>query len=66
MLIRRLVGFTLVGDALYRRSFSRPLLKCLGLEEADYVMHEMHEGNCGGHIGGRMLTQKVLLVGYIG
>lgn len=56
VLIRRSTGFTLGGDALYRRSFSIPLLKCLGSEKADYVMCEIHGGICGGKTKGRMLA----------
>ncbi|XP_042460238.1 uncharacterized protein LOC122043709 [Zingiber officinale] len=56
--------YTLIGDQLYKWVFSRPLLKCLGTEEAKYALQEIHQGCCGSHIGGRMLAQKVLLAGY--
>lgn len=36
---------------LYKRGFSFPLLRCLDLEEAHYVMHEVHKGVCGNHYG---------------
>ena len=38
--------FVLIKDILYKRSFSRPYLRCLGAEEADYVMREVHERIC--------------------
>ncbi|XP_074562949.1 uncharacterized protein LOC141819599 [Curcuma longa] len=64
-LLRRRVGhFTLVGDQLYKRAFSRPLLKCLGPEDAEYVMKEVHQGCCGNHLAGRSLARKLLLTGY--
>ncbi|XP_075636948.1 uncharacterized protein LOC142609239 [Castanea sativa] len=43
--------FVLIKDVLYKRGFSRPYLRCLGHEEADYVMREVHEGVCGNHSG---------------
>ena len=45
------VRFVLMKDVLYKRSFSRPHLWCLGPEEANYVMREVHEGICGNHLG---------------
>ncbi|XP_030958498.1 uncharacterized protein LOC115980385 [Quercus lobata] len=32
--------FVLIKDVLYKRGFSRPYLRCVGTEEADYVMRE--------------------------
>ncbi|XP_074577531.1 uncharacterized protein LOC141833939 [Curcuma longa] len=64
LLKRRATRFTLIGEQLYRRSFSRPLLKCLGPEDAEYVLKEAHQGCCGNHAGGRSLARKVLLAGY--
>ena len=43
--------FILIKDVLYKRGFSCPYLRCLGLEEEDYVMKEVHEGICGNHLG---------------
>ena len=36
--------FVQIKNVLYKRSFSLPYLRCLGPEEADYVMREIHEG----------------------
>ena len=41
--------FMLIKDILYKRGFSRPFLRCLSHDEADYVMREFHEGICGNH-----------------
>ena len=51
-------------DILYKRGFSRPFLKCLSLEEADYVMREVLEGICGNHSGSWSLVHKLIRVGY--
>ena len=42
----RATRFVLIKDVLYKRGFSRPYLRCLDNEEADYVMREVHEGIC--------------------
>ena len=43
--------FDLIKDVLYKRGFSRPYLRCLGLEEADNIMREVHKGIYGNHSG---------------
>ena len=45
------VRFVVIKDVLYKRGFSRLYLRCLGPEEADYVMKEVHERICGNHLG---------------
>ena len=54
----------LIKDVLYKRGFSRPYLWCLGNEEADYVMREVHEGICGNYSRSRSLVHKLVQVGY--
>ena len=49
---------------LYKRGFSTPILKCIGKEDANYVLREVHEGICGNHIGARTLAAKILRQGY--
>ncbi|XP_042446637.1 uncharacterized protein LOC122031607 [Zingiber officinale] len=61
---KRAARFTLVGEQLYKKAFSRPLLKCVGAEDAEYIIQEVHQGSCGGHPGGRSLAKKIILVGY--
>ncbi|XP_015942775.1 uncharacterized protein LOC107468047 [Arachis duranensis] len=52
--------FTLLNDELYRRGYSRPLLKCLDRSEAEIALAEVHEGICGIHSGARSLARKIL------
>ena len=52
--------FVLIKDVLYKRGFSRPYLRCLGPEEADYVMREVHERICRNHLGSRLLVHKLI------
>ena len=56
--------FVLIREVLYKRGFSHPYLRCLGTEEADYVMREVHEGICGNHSGSRSLVHKLMQAGY--
>ena len=56
--------FVLIKDVLYKRGFFRPYLRCLGTEEADYVMREVHEGICGNHSGSRSLVHKLVRARY--
>ena len=41
--------FVMIRDVLHKRGFSRPYLRCLSHNEADYVMKEVHEGICENH-----------------
>ena len=56
--------FVLIREVLYKRGFSHPYLRCLGTEEADYVMREVHEGICGNYSGSRSLVHKLMQAGY--
>ncbi|XP_072062336.1 uncharacterized protein [Arachis hypogaea] len=56
---RRASFYTLFGSELYKRGFTRPLLKCLNTADAKLAMDEVHEGVSGTHIGGRSLASKI-------
>ncbi|XP_074346256.1 uncharacterized protein LOC141685030 [Apium graveolens] len=49
---------------LYKRGFNQPLLRCVDLEEGNYILREVHEGICGNHSRGGSLALKVLRQGY--
>ncbi|XP_017431870.1 uncharacterized protein LOC108339241 [Vigna angularis] len=61
---KKVARYLMVGDDLYRRGFSSPLLKCLGEAETHYVMDELHNGICGLHTGWRTLNARLLRAGY--
>ena len=44
--------FALIGECLYKRSFTDPYLRCLDRSEAQYVLAELHKGVYGNHSGG--------------
>ncbi|MCR2847796.1 reverse transcriptase-like protein [Weizmannia coagulans] len=56
--------FVICGDRLYRRSTDGILLRCLGRDESDRVMRDVHAGVCGPHMGGHMLARKIMRLGY--
>ena len=56
--------FTIHRGTLYNRGFSVPILKCVGREDANYILREVHKGTCGNHIGARALAGKALRQGY--
>ncbi|XP_074323402.1 uncharacterized protein LOC141660323 [Apium graveolens] len=56
--------FFLEEGILYRRTFSSPILKCIGPEEAKYCLAEVHEGICGDHMSAKALTHKIIRQGY--
>ncbi|KAL5541953.1 hypothetical protein UlMin_009663 [Ulmus minor] len=49
---------------LYRRAYNGEILKCISDQEADEVLREIHEGDCGEHQGGRRLYEEALRLGY--
>ena len=61
---KRAARFTILNDALYKRGFSMPYLKCVDEEEARYILEEVHGGICGDHAGFRSLVNKVVRAGY--
>ena len=61
---KRATRFMILNDTLYKRRFSMPYLKCVDKEEVKYVLEEIHEGVCGGHIGPRSLVSKDIRIGY--
>uniref|UniRef100_A0A2N9G1W1 Uncharacterized protein n=1 Tax=Fagus sylvatica TaxID=28930 RepID=A0A2N9G1W1_FAGSY len=56
--------FRLMGGILYKMGFSRPYLRCLSPDEANYVIREVHDGICGNHSGARSLAHKLTRAGY--
>ena len=60
----RSARFTIHRGTLYKRGFSTPILKCVGKEDANYMLGEVHEGICGNHIGARSLAAKTPRQGY--
>ncbi|WJX72831.1 hypothetical protein P8452_56671 [Trifolium repens] len=56
--------YSMLGDKLYKRGFSGPLMLCVSQEEAKGILEEIHEGSYGSHIGARALAGKILRAGF--
>ncbi|KAI5323645.1 hypothetical protein L3X38_032717 [Prunus dulcis] len=60
----RSARYLIINGALYNRCFSLPYLRCLTLEEGNYVLQEIQERICGNHSGARSLAHKAIWQGY--
>ncbi|XP_074356632.1 uncharacterized protein LOC141696382 [Apium graveolens] len=56
--------FFIEEGILYCRTFSSPILKCIGPGEAQYCLMEVHEGICGDHVSAKALAHKIIRQGY--
>ena len=45
---------------LYRRSYFGPYLRCVSLTKVENLLWKIHEGSCGGHVGGWSLAHRVM------
>nr|KYP38470.1 Retrovirus-related Pol polyprotein from transposon 412 family [Cajanus cajan] len=59
----RSAKFVIIGDELFKRGISTPLLKCLTAPQAAYVIEEIHRAICGMHSGARSMATRVLQAG---
>ncbi|XP_025664847.1 uncharacterized protein [Arachis hypogaea] len=62
---REAANYTVILGQLYKRRFSQSLLKCVEPEDMEYILRKIHEGNCGHHIEGKTLAQKVVRARYV-
>ena len=60
----RSAKYILLNEVLYKRGFSQPYLRCLALNEVNYVLREVHEGAYGNHSEAKALVHKVVRAGY--
>ena len=65
-LIIKATRYTLIDEVLYKKSFTLPYLWCLGPDEVEYALREIHEGICDQHMGSQSLTHKSLIQDIIG
>jgi hypothetical protein len=54
----------MANGKLYKQGLMLPLLKCVFAEEGDYILHEIHEGICGSHLGAKVLAHKAIRVRF--
>ena len=58
------MGFFLDRDILYKKSKDQILLRCVDTDEAKKIVHEIHEGICGTHASGHVMTRQIMRAGY--
>ena len=58
------VKFCTVDGILYRKAVGGVLLRYLLKDDADKVMQEFHEGDCGGHLYWKTTTNKIFRASY--
>lgn len=56
--------YSVIEQHLYRRSFSRPYLRCVAPSEAKEILSRIYDDECKNHSGGRSLAHKVFTQGY--
>lgn len=57
------LNYQVQDGILYRRSFLGPLLRCVDAENTNYLIREIHEGNCVFHAGQRIVVAKQMYEG---
>ncbi|XP_071741325.1 uncharacterized protein [Rutidosis leptorrhynchoides] len=56
--------YMLREGVLFKTSFTAPLLRCVGPNEAETIVREVHEGTCGMHAGFGTVVGKIMRLGY--
>ena len=56
------MGFFLDGDILYKKSKDQILLRCVDVDEAKKIVHEIHEGVCATHASGHVMARQIMKV----
>ncbi|XP_077232198.1 uncharacterized protein LOC143867378 [Tasmannia lanceolata] len=57
-------NFIICGGELYRRSFNGIQHLCIDEDRAAEIIEQIHEGVCGPHMNGKMLSRKITRLGY--
>ncbi|GJU65605.1 reverse transcriptase domain-containing protein [Tanacetum coccineum] len=57
-------NYTMEDEVLSRKSYLVPLMRCVGLLQANYVIREVHMGLCGMHDGPRQVVAKAMNLRY--
>ncbi|GJU56929.1 reverse transcriptase domain-containing protein [Tanacetum coccineum] len=56
--------YSLKSGILYRKGYLAPWLRCIGPNQAQYILQEVHFGSCGTHAEARTIAQKAARLGY--
>jgi hypothetical protein len=58
------IKYVLIGGDIFYRTLEGLLLKCLGLTEANWLLHEVHEGAYGTHQSAHKMKWLIRRLGY--
>lgn len=58
--LQQTTKFVVIGQNLYRRGYSAPLQKCIGEEDTENILIEVHEGVYGSHVKSKALANILL------
>ena len=58
------MGFFLDGEVFYKKGKDQILLRCVNANKAKKTIHEIHEGVCGTHASGHVMTRQIMRVEY--
>ena len=56
--------YVLIDEVLYKIGFSQPYLRCLALDESNYVLRKIYKGACRNHSRAKALVHKVIHASY--
>nr|GEW09691.1 reverse transcriptase domain-containing protein [Tanacetum cinerariifolium] len=56
--------YAIINGVLYKKSFLKLFLQCVGPLQANYVLREIHEASCSMHAGPRSVVANAIRTGY--
>jgi len=54
----------MISNQLYFQGRDGVLRRTIGKCDTSHLLYEFHDGFCGGHFTGRIITKKILQAGY--
>ena len=63
-IVRRSKSMTIVNGELYHCSVTGAFQRCVSPTEAQEILREIHEGDCGHHAGSKSLVAKAFRHGF--
>ncbi|XP_071718931.1 uncharacterized protein [Rutidosis leptorrhynchoides] len=55
--------YIIQNDILYRKSYCRPMMRCVGPIEAEMIVEEVRNGTCALHSGYKTIAAKIMRMG---
>src|SRR3954466_2311413 len=64
MIARRCKSFTIIDGELHKCSVTGVFQRCVQPAEGRKILHDIHSGDCGHHVGARSLVAKAMQHGF--